>query len=492
MLPTGTDTFNEHWRGAGPEGARTVLTAGQAMSYASCASFLVLFTLWDYKIAFAVLNFIVCGFYMAAISYKALCVLLSVVRRPEIRVEPAAGGADELPVYTVLVPLYKEANIVDGVLAAMKRLDYPPEKLEVKLLVEADDAETAAACLAARLPVFCEVVTVPLGSPRTKPRACNAGLALARGEFLVIYDAEDRPDPDQLRKAVAAFRQQPADTACLQCKLNYYNADQNVLTRFFTLEYTLWFDLFLPGLHALKAPIPLGGTSNHFRIEALRELNGWDPFNLTEDCDLGIRLAQAGYRTKVLDSTTWEEANSRLWNWVRQRSRWVKGYIQTHWVHTRSTLDLLGRLGAWGSASFLLTVGGLSAMLLLNPLYWVMVALWAFLRWKLLYFDFTDETMTTYTVWSKLSWVFCGAALMLFLANFLFVAMNVVACFRRRLWRLIPYALLSPLYWALISVGAWKGFIQLIHKPFYWEKTQHGLHVAKAEPGALAGAKEAT
>lgn len=338
------DTFNEHWRNAGPDGACVVLTRSQVCRYAAYASLLVLFTLWDYKVAFTVITFAVCGFYFAAVSYKALCVLLSLLKRPEIRVAPEELRAipdDALPTYTILVPLYKEANVVGGIVRALGALGYPPEKLDVKLLIEEDDAETAAACTAAQLPSYCEVVTVPQGTPRTKPRACNVGLASAKGEYLVIYDAEDRPEPDQLRKAVAAFARLPGHAACLQCKLNYYNADQNVLTRFFTLEYTVWFDLFLPGLHAVKAPIPLGGTSNHFRIEALRRLSGWDPFNVTEDCDLGIRLARQGYRTMVLDSTTWEEANSRLWNWIRQRSRWVKGYVQTHWVYTREPGDAL-------------------------------------------------------------------------------------------------------------------------------------------------------
>jgi len=155
----------------------------------------------------------------------------------------------------------------------------------------------------------------------------------------VIFDAEDQPDRDQLKKAVVAFRRLEAEgktkVACLQAKLNYFNSHQNALTKFFTLEYTNWFDLFLPGLHAVHTPIPLGGTSNHFHTEVLRQMDGWDPFNVTEDCDLGIRLARHGYATEVLDSTTWEEANCRLGNWVRQRSRWIKGYFQTHLSHTR-------------------------------------------------------------------------------------------------------------------------------------------------------------
>jgi len=271
------------------------------------------------------------------------------------------------------------------------------------------------------------------------------------------------------------FSRAEKDVACLQAKLNYYNPDQNWLTRFFTLEYTVWFDLFLPGLHLMKVPIPLGGTSNHFRTDVLREIGGWDPFNVAEDCDLGIRLSRLGHRTQIMDSTTWEEANSHLGNWLRQRSRWIKGYIQTHFVHTRNPLRTLRQLGPKGALSFLLTVGGLPLMLLLNPVYWTVAALWGVFQWQLIYTDFTDASMQAYTIWSKLSWVFFIITLVLVAANLAFIALNILACWRRRLWRMLPFALLSPIYWILISLGAFKGALQLIWKPFYWEKTRHGL-----------------
>ena len=182
---------------------------------------------------------------------------------------------------------------------------------------------------------------VPPSHPQTKPKACNFALRFARGEYLVVYDAEDRPEPDQLRKVVATFRRSPPNTACLQCRLNYYNVNENWLTRMFTLDYALWFDQMLPGLERLGMPIPLGGTSNHFRIDVLRELHAWDPFNVTEDADLGIRLGQKGYRVGIVDSTTFEEASCRAGQWMRQRSRWMKGYMQTLLVHTRRPLHLI-------------------------------------------------------------------------------------------------------------------------------------------------------
>ncbi len=461
--------------------AETVLTGTQKLRYLLLLGALVLFIVWDYKIALTVLNFVLCAFYAFTVWYKARCVTASLFHKPDLAFTPAEVGAlqpAELPVFTVLVPLYKEANIVGRLLTALGKLDYPADKLDIKLLVEVDDIETAAACRRIGLPAHIELLVVPDGTPRTKPRACNYGLEKARGDLLVIFDAEDRPDPDQLRKAVLAFRRVPAEVVCLQAKLNYFNARQNWLTCFFALEYTVWFELFLPGLHRIHAPIPLGGTSNHFRVEPLRRLGGWDPYNVTEDCDLGIRLARCGFRTMILDSTTWEEANSHFWNWVRQRSRWVKGYLQTHWVHTRGAGEPWRDLGVRGSLGFLFTVGGQVLTQLLNPFYWLILAAWCVWQWRLVYFDLAPHG--GYTLWSKVSWVFFGLTLLLVAANLLFILINAAACIRRRWWFLLPYALLSPIYWAMISLAAWKGVLQLAWNPFYWEKTVHGLDDADA------------
>ena len=561
----------------------------------------------DYKIAYTVLTFVLCGCYGVVIFFRLLSVALALVRSSEQRVTPDELKAlkdEDLPVYTVLVPMYKEPEVAQKIARTVTQLDYPVDKLDVKLLLEEDDVPTRTKIneVLSSLPPCVEVIvapTVPKGQPRTKPRACNWGLEKARGQYLVIFDAEDQPDRDQLKKAVVAFRRLDAQgkhkVACLQAKLNYFNAHQNSLTRFFTLEYTNWFDLFLPGLHAVRTPIPLGGTSNHFRTEVLREVYGWDPFNVTEDCDLGIRLARRGHETEVLDSTTWEEANSRVGNWIRQRSRWIKGYFQTHLVHSRDAvlpglvlaaifaflyrvfeqdlqspsladdlrkmvgvfkgacvvLGLLalgcagysflrrlgqrmrgggeGQLGSWGALTFRFTVGGLSAMLLLNMIFWVMTGAYIFRRpiagalpnsighikvdetttlrealrgWKLYYTNVVDEeryaNVTLWNTaqgwlkgqltwaqvkdhvhaidtWSLVSQLFYPVALMLFVANFVFIGLGLVSCQKRGLWDLFPYALLVPFYWILISVAAYRGFFQLFTNPYYWEKTAHGL-----------------
>ena len=282
----------------------------------------------------------------------------------------------EWPMYTVLCPLYREAQVVPQFVKAMQALDYPPENLQILFLTEEDDAETRNAIRALCLPPQFEIIVVPDGKPRTKPRACNYGLMLAKGPYVVIYDAEDIPDPLQLKKAVLTFASHGTDVVCVQAKLNFYNIRQNLLTRWFTAEYSAWFDLILPGLQLAKFSLPLGGTSNHFRTSALRALGAWDAYNVTEDCDLGLRLKRYRMNTVILDSTTLEEANSQLKNWLRQRSRWIKGYMQTYLVHMRRPLEYLQRGRLYNLFSFQVVIGSATGVMFINPLMWVLLGLY--------------------------------------------------------------------------------------------------------------------
>ncbi|HEV7460718.1 MAG TPA: glycosyltransferase family 2 protein, partial [Solirubrobacteraceae bacterium] len=303
---------------------------------------------------------------------------------------------------------------------------------------------------------------VPDAEPRTKPKACNVGLFLARGDLLVIYDAEDRPEPDQLRKAVAAFEEAGEKTVCVQARLRYWNVRTNLLTRMFGLEYGYWFGAMLPGLDRLGLPIPLGGTSNHFRVDALRGLGGWDPHNVTEDADLGLRAAVEGYRVGVIDSDTDEEACAQVRPWIRQRTRWIKGYMQTALVHTRSPRRLIRQVGIVDSVGFLLLIAGTPLTFLLAPFLWVGTAAW---------YGFGEPHLPL--VDSGLFW---GIALFdLIVGNVIMIVLNVIAAVRDRGWRWAPFALLNPFYWVLHSVAAWRALIQLVRNPFYWEKTPHGL-----------------
>ena len=230
------------------------------------------------------------------------------------------------------------AKVEGFCIGCLKKMDYPQNKLDVVLLLEEDDTETLEAAKTHAPPINWRFLRIPNSIPKTKPKACNYGLFFARGKYLTIYDAEDIPEPDQLKKAVIAFKKAGNDFICFQAALNYFNRDENFLTKMFTLEYSYWFDYLLPGLYNLKLPIPLGGTSNHFDVEKLREIGAWDPFNTTEDADLGVRAFGRGYKVGVINSTTYEEANARVKNWIRQRSRWIKGYKQTFLVQARNPI----------------------------------------------------------------------------------------------------------------------------------------------------------
>lgn len=371
------------------------------------------------------------------------------------------------PTYTILCPLYREAEVVSQFVHAMEVLDYPTDRLQILLLTEEDDAETRAAINAMHLPRQFSVVTVLAGRPRTKPRACNFGLLRATGEYVVIYDAEDIPEPLQLKKAVLTFANHDADLACVQAKLNYYNANQNLLTRWFTAEYSLWFDLILPGMQVLELPLPLGGTSNHFRTALLRRVGAWDPFNVTEDCDLGLRLAHFNLKTSILDSTTYEEANSQVKNWIRQRSRWIKGYLQTYLVYMRHPLCFLRRRGLRGFLSLQLVIGGKTLVLFINPVMWLLLAL---------YFPLRPFLGAAYQELFPRFTLYLGA-ICLIAGNFFYYYTLLIGCMKRRHYGLIKWGLFAPIYWAMMSIAAYRALVQLVLKPHYWEKTKHGLHL---------------
>jgi len=446
------------------ESANRVLSTGQAVGlvllvlvFAVCLVLAAKPTLIA-TMALASVMYLSTSLYKFKLTYDALGHQYEVAVSDE---EIAALDERDLPMYTILIPLYREAAVVPRLVAGIGGLDYPKTKLDVRLLCEEDDDETVPAIQAMDLPPHFKIVVVPDAQPKTKPKACNYGLLQADGKYVVIYDAEDRPDPDQLKKIVIAFSKVDPSVTCIQAKLNYFNAEQNLLTRWFAIEYSMHFDLLLPGLDAQDVPIPLGGTSNHFITDRLIELAAWDPFNVTEDADLGIRLHKAGYKTAMIDSTTLEEANSELNNWIRQRSRWIKGYIQTWLVHMRHPFKLLRQIGLKSWLSFQMTVGG-TFIFLLNPIFWGLTTLFFITEW-----GFIRELFP--------SVVFYAAAFQLFIGNFVFMYMNVAGCVQRGYYDLAKFALLSPLYWGLMSLAAWKGFLQLFYAPFYWEKTVHGL-----------------
>jgi cellulose synthase/poly-beta-1,6-N-acetylglucosamine synthase-like glycosyltransferase len=441
--------------------ASTVITRGQtaALAVSVAVAFLLLFAAPQISsIAFAGISG---ALFVANAVFRGILLWIGAEEPPPA---PAFLSEDAaLPIYSILVPLYREANVMPALVRALRALDYPKERLDIKLIVEADDRETAivADAIAARDAHF-SVIRVPPGTPRTKPRACNYAMPFVLGEFTVIFDAEDRPEPDQLRKAVAAFRAAPDNIACLQARLNFYNANENWLTRMFALDYALWFDYLLPGLDRLNIPMPLGGTSNHFRTAALRAIHCWDPYNVTEDADIGIRLARVGLRVRTLDSTTFEEATNDFGNWLRQRSRWLKGYMQTWLVHMRSPLALLRNAGLGGFIGFQLFVGGTFLSALANPVLWAIFLLSKFFGAHLL-------SAPAAAMAAHVSIVGLAAG------NGMFAYLAMLAPFRRGWLELTPYGLTAPVYWLLISCAGARALWQLFFRPWYWEKTAHGL-----------------
>ena len=465
----------------------------------------------------------------------------------------------DLPVYTILIPIYHEAKILSHIIENVYKIDYPHEKLDVKILMEETDTETIneakrlglfgkpETVIAPIIPVkqrtkpirmnslepsmrvidgdantvgalesvkatngdnsglvltvkcnggeimeipesfvdsaddvvllkgkldelmtqyldslkVFDAVVVPDAEIKTKPRACNYGLQRAKGKYCVVYDAEDDPDPDQLKKAVVAFSRAGEDVVCLQSRLNFYNSKENLLTRWFSLEYSFWYDYYLDGLDHVGAPLPLGGTSNHFRTKQLREIGGWDPYNVTEDADLGVRISRKGMKTAMLNSYTFEEANNKLGNWIRQRSRWNKGYVQTYLVHMRHPRKLLKEMGWKQFFYFQLTFGGNIFLPLVNPLLWAVTAL-----------TLLNPGMFDFLFFYPIVYV---CIFNLIVGNGVFILLHMGPYVIKKNYTSIPLAFIIPLYWVLISIGDWRGVIQLITKPFYWEKTQHGL-----------------
>ncbi len=414
---------------------------------------------------FIFFNLFFSGFFLFAILFKLYIALKGsryelheTVTKDEVKqVED-----DSLPVYTILLPVYKEDKLIRKLIWNLRSLDYPRAKLDVKLLIEEDDDKTLNAVRNLDFPANFETIVVPFHMPKTKPKACNYGLFFCKGKYLTIYDAEDVPDADQLKKVVCLFRKLPKDYIVLQGALNYFNKNENLLTRMFTLEYSYWFDYMLPGLQSLDVPIPLGGTSNHFKLDKLIELGGWDPFNVTEDADLGVRVFEKRYKVGVVNSTTFEEANNEPVNWIRQRSRWIKGYMQTTLVHMRNPAKLVSKIGWRGFFGFNFFVGFTPITFLLYP-----VLLSFFIVYLL--FDL-DSVRVLFPDWVLYISIFNFVA-----GNTLMIYLNMLAVFKRRYYELILFAIFNPLYWLMHSIAAYKGLWQLIYKPFYWEKTNHGL-----------------
>ena len=454
--------------------ARSLFSRRQWRFFAALAAVLVLLAIVEPIDLVIVCVGTITLVYLAMVTYRFTLFVRSSKTDVVLTItdEEARQYPDELlPDYTILIPAFREPEVISRLIEHIANIEYPESRLDIKVLIEADDHETIDAIGDADPGQHFELVFIPPAEPRTKPKALNYGLSLATGDLLAVYDVEDIPDPLQLRRAAIAMSRLGPDVGCLQSKLSYHNPDQNLITRWFTIEYTMWFTFFLPGLASINAPIPLGGTSNHFRRSVLRLLGGWDPYNVTEDADLGIRMFREGFRVGILDSTTDEEANSDFVNWIKQRSRWYKGYLQTLVVHLREPRVLVREVGWGGFVNFCLFVGGTPTLALLNPVFWLLTATWFASQPH-----FIEEIFPAPIYYIGLAcWAF---------GNFLLLYLTVISCRLSRRTGLLWAALLVPLYWVMMSIAAVKAVWQLAFSPTHWEKTVHGLSpVSEVAPG---------
>jgi len=445
--------------------ALVTFTSAQLIFIFSLIAIVAIGLVLSFKTTSIILNVLLSSFFVISIIFKLFLALVGSrfeLHQAVTKEEVINVREDDMPIYTILLPVYKEDKLIKKLIWNLQSLDYPREKLDIKLLIEEDDDKTLNAVRNLDFPAIFEVIVVPFHMPKTKPKACNYGLHFSRGKYLTIYDAEDIPDTDQLKKVVSLFGKLPANYICIQSALNYFNRNENFLTRMFTLEYSYWFDYMLPGLDTFDIPIPLGGTSNHFKFEYLVELGGWDPFNVTEDADLGVRAYAKGYKVAIINSTTYEEANNEPYNWIRQRSRWIKGYMQSYLVHMRNPYKLWKKIGWKGFLGFNFFIGATPITFLVYPI---------LLGIFLCYVIFDLNTIRMFFP----DWVLFMSIFNLMVGNILMIYVNMMAVFKRRYYELILFAIANPVYWLLHSISAYKGLYQLVVKPFYWEKTNHGL-----------------
>ncbi len=415
-------------------------------------------------------------FFTFVVAIRSIC-LLPLQRPPEHG--PPHLRNEELPAYTVLVPLFKETEILSQLMTALFMIDYPHEKLDIKLILEEGDAPMHRAVAEFTLPQHFDIVIVPAGKPQTKPRALAYALQFARGSLVTIYDAEDVPDQRQLRLAAMAFAAAPDEVACLQAALSFYNPNDSWLTRQFAAEYASLFRIMLPALAQRGLPILLGGTSNHFRLRALEACGGWDPFNVTEDADLGLRLARMGLRCDLLASNTLEEANMELGNWLRQRRRWLKGFLQSWLVHMREPRLLYRELGASGFWTAQCLTLGVFCSALLHPF------LLAFGIWNLTPGSIANlpNTFVAYLLAGMSFTILIGG----YAVAMIMAARGLALEGMKKRWSVIASL---PLYWLLMSVAAWLAVWDFAVSPFYWHKTRHGFPSARSltgSPGASIG-----
>jgi cellulose synthase/poly-beta-1,6-N-acetylglucosamine synthase-like glycosyltransferase len=368
---------------------------------------------------------------------------------------PIINNIEDLPIYTVLIPLYKEAPLLESILNSVALLNYPKDKLDVKLILEEDDNLLVKAIEKIEIPEYIQILKVPFKLPRTKPKALNYAAQYARGKYLVVYDAEDKPHPTQLIESVSIFEKLPENYACLQAKLNFYNRHENILSRLFSIEYQLWFNYLLEGLSSFNLPIPLGGTSNHFKTDILRKVGFWDAYNVTEDADLGLRLYLAGYKVFMVNTWTLEESTLKVKSWINQRSRWIKGFMQTFIVFLKQK-NSLSKISLTQYTSVIIFIG-------------ISVYNFFCLPWVILVITYNENTILNYL------WI--GNAIFSFIYLYSVAYFIIFRNTSKLKYSLIDWITLTiwPLYFLLHTIACYKALWEICTQPFFWNKTKHGV-----------------
>jgi cellulose synthase/poly-beta-1,6-N-acetylglucosamine synthase-like glycosyltransferase len=376
----------------------------------------------------------------------------------------------ELPIYSILLPIFKESKeVIEQLFTALDKLDYPKDKKQILLLVEESDQETLKIIKTIVIPINYQLIIIPDFFPRTKAKACNYALQFVKGEFLVIFDADDIPEANQLLVVLDKFKTSlDKQLACVQAKLNYYNANENLLTKLFSLEYSILFDKILPGLANRKAPLPLGGSSNHFKVEVLKALKGWDIYNLTEDAEIGMRLAYHGYSTDLVNSYTLEEAPVTIYAWLKQRARWLKGFIQTYCLYLQNKYHLEKKVGFKKNFLSLHFMLGLSTLsLLLTPIMLMSGS----------YLFYLDKVVPS--VFYKILHLLTLASSSVWITTISWQSYQTIKVSpflqKNNLLDKIKCISIFPCYFILHVLAAFYAVFDLILRPFYWSKTQHGI-----------------
>lgn len=409
--------------------------------------FLGLFILSPYQLFFTL--FIILNILYLLAQISKIIIIIAGARNNQKKQEAFTLDEDDLPIYTILVPLYKEDKVIGKLIKSLSKLDYPKHLLDIKFLIEEDDDKTLKAIKNTSPPSFIEVIHVPNSYPRTKPKACNYGLQFAKGKYITIYDAEDQPSQSQLKQVVMQFYIAKPNVVCLQARLNYFNRKENFLTKLFAIEYSLLFDYMLLGLKKFKMPIPLGGTSNHFITKKLKELGGWDAFNVTEDADLGIRLYHKGYCTDLINSLTLEESPINIKAWIVQRSRWIKGHILTSLLHLTQFKNLKKK-----------EIIGIVFILYLPNLIYLLLPIFIILC------CFFHKLDNNFIILWKIN---------LLLSIILPICQSIFIITKKKWYDMKSTIFLLAIYNWLLPIAGLKALWQIFKKPYHWDKTEHGI-----------------